>query len=76
MNKPNVLWVCWKEPEIPPEDNILVLSFLSPGKEDYLKNRFHGKVFSANEIAHRVKDMAREIYVNLIAKIGAITVKN
>src|SRR3972149_1281391 len=76
MNKPNVLWVCWKEPEIPPEDNIPVLSFLSPGKEDYMKNRFHGKVLSANEIAHEVKDTAREIYVNLIAKIGAIPVKN
>ncbi len=67
----NALWVCWEEPTPLPDENATIVSFLRPGREDALRKNFKGTLISARENAPRVKEKARAIYINLIARIGA-----
>ncbi len=69
------LWICWEVPRILPGNDVSILSFLSPAREEGLKAKFVGTFISARQIAPEVKERARKIYVNLIARIGATPVK-
>jgi len=75
MNKDYSLLVCWRAPDIMPEEGTVILSFLSPAKEEELKRKFKGKIISARQIAPEVRGRANKIYVDLIAKIAASPVK-
>jgi len=66
----NNLWVYWQKPEVFPASEAIVLSFLNPGDEEELKNKFKGKVISARQVAPKIKDQARKIYIDLVANIG------
>jgi len=76
MDEWNTLWVCWKDPDTLPGNDVVILSFLSPQEEEELKAKFTGRIIPAREIAQEVKDRARKIYVDLIARIGATPAKD
>ncbi len=69
------LFVCWQNPEVLPDEDVVILSFLSPEAEDTLKNAFQGKLISAREVAPNVKDKAIKTYLGLVAEIGATPIK-
>ena len=75
MNNSETLFVCWNPPKALPGKDVVILSFLNPCAEEDLKSKFDGELISARKIAPEVKDEAREIYVNLIARIGATPIK-
>ncbi|MFQ5715310.1 MAG: hypothetical protein ACE5GU_14890 [Candidatus Scalinduaceae bacterium] len=69
------LWVCWKKPEILPGNNAVILSFLSPGKEEELKEKFNGNLISARQVAPQIREKALKVYTSLIAKTAATPLK-
>ncbi|MBI2470434.1 MAG: hypothetical protein HYV59_04230 [Planctomycetes bacterium] len=71
----DTLFVCWNFPTTLPNNNVVVLSFLNPYAEEDLKNKFDGELISARKIAPEVKEKARNIYLKLIANIGATPIK-
>ena len=75
MDKQASLFICWKEPKALPAGNTVILSFLSPFKEEELKGKSNCRVVSARQIVPEVKDAARQMYVELIARIGVAPAK-
>jgi len=69
------LLICWKKPDMLFDDDITILSFLSPAREEELKKYYKSNVISARKIAPEVKEKARSIYLKLIANIGATPIK-
>lgn len=68
------LWVCWKKPDTPPNGrNVVLLSFLPPSIEDDLEREFQGKLVRAREASREVRADARSFYIDLVARIGAIS---
>ncbi len=57
-----------------PGENAIILSFLSPDKEEELKRRFKGDLISARQVAHQIKDKALKCYTSLIAEVAAIPI--
>lgn len=67
----NSLWVCWRSPEIEPPKNALVLSFSSPSEENLIAEKCGRHYLRGSEVSQKVRDKAREYYVQLVARIGA-----
>src|SRR5258706_14281658 len=66
------LWVCWDWPPELPKESDLVLSFLSPSKEEGLRNHHAGEIMSAREASLSVRSEARATYLRIVARIGAV----
>lgn len=69
-----VLWACWEKPVTLPTDDAVVLSFLKPSIEAELKDQGLTHLISARERVAEIKPKALEIYVDIIAKIGTVSV--
>ena len=69
-----VLWACWEKPEVLPAGGAVVLSFLKPSVEAELKKQGLSRLICARERVAQVKQKALEIYVDIIAKIGTVSV--
>jgi len=69
---PGQLWVCWTKPKILPSGDVPVLSFLPPACEEDLQREHKGPVIFAREASLAVRSDARELYVNLVARIGIV----
>ncbi|MBI3693961.1 MAG: hypothetical protein HY238_03855 [Acidobacteria bacterium] len=65
----SALWVCWSKPVAAPA-GAPVLSFLSPAREEEFE-REHGDVIRAREASLEIRARARDLYLSLVARIGA-----
>ena len=70
----DALWVCWREPLPIPRAQVHVLSFMSPAKEEALREKLNDRLISARAAASSVKETARQTYINLIAQVGTARV--
>lgn len=64
------LWVCWAKPKTLPSESVPILSFLPPSWEEDLQREHRGPVILAKEASLAVRAEARELYINLVARIG------
>ena len=70
------LWVCWKKPGAPPSGDTPVLSFLSPASEEEFERERQGVMIHAREASAVIRSEAREVYLNLVARIGIAPCRN
>jgi len=66
------LWACWIEPLEPLESDALLLSFLPPGAEDALAQRYGGRLLRAREVSRPLRKKSLELYVDRIARLGLL----
>lgn len=66
------LRVCWLKPAAPPDESDIVLSFLSPSIEQEIRDSFRCPVLSAREASLQVRTLARDLYIDLVARIGIV----
>ncbi len=68
-----ILWVCWEKPDISPTADMVALSFLKPSVEDGLKGQWSVPLISAREVVSEVKEKALNLYIDIIAQIGIVS---
>lgn len=76
LSKPGVLWICWEQPGAFPLGNEPILSFLSPAPEEELRSRYGDRVLAGRTASLAVRAKAREQYLNLVARLGTVTLGN
>jgi surface carbohydrate biosynthesis protein (TIGR04326 family) len=76
LSKPGVLWICWKKPGTFPPGHEPILSFLSPAPEEELRRRYGDRVIGGRTASLAVRAKAREQYLNLVARLGTVTLGN
>jgi surface carbohydrate biosynthesis protein (TIGR04326 family) len=76
LSKPGVLWICWEKPGAFPPGNEPILSFLSPAPEEELRRRYGDRVLVSRTASLQVRAKAREQYLNLVARLGTVTLRN
>jgi surface carbohydrate biosynthesis protein (TIGR04326 family) len=65
------LWVCFELPAQDPPAQALVLSFLAPGAETEMEDRWGPRIVSGRALVQEVRSRARAEYLRLIARTGA-----
>jgi surface carbohydrate biosynthesis protein (TIGR04326 family) len=68
---PNTLHVLYELPKEISNSNSIVLSFLYPEKEQAFTKSFKGSVFIGRSEMNAVREKARLLYIDLVARIGA-----
>ncbi|MBU0469566.1 MAG: hypothetical protein KJ736_10985 [Candidatus Omnitrophica bacterium] len=66
------LWICYDSSCGDPGKGENVLSFMSPGEENRVKNQWAAEIISAREKAYDVKDAAVGLYLAIIGNIGVV----
>lgn len=69
-----IFWACWEKPDALPPNDVIILSFLKPSVEAELKDQGLTHLISARDRVAEVKPKALEIYIDIIAKIGTVSV--
>jgi surface carbohydrate biosynthesis protein (TIGR04326 family) len=70
------LWICWAKPINPPPSTAVILSFLSPDAEEAFRSEWPGRFIFGWVAAVDVKRDAREVYLDLVARIGCVKLRN
>ena len=63
--------VCFEPPAADPLPHVLILSFMAPGAEAAVEQRWGSQVVSGRQIVQDVRTDARAAYVQVIARLGA-----
>lgn len=70
------LWVCWTPPSGELGRGDTLLSFLPPAQEDTLACRYGERCVRAREASRPVRADARRLYVDLVARLGLVRMRD
>ena len=66
------LYVLWCEPDKPIPEDAIILSFLPPSVEHKLEQIYGDRIIRAREASLGIRDQARQVYMNIVARIGLV----